>query len=87
MEITHHVTDDLRGLRVLSLRAQATVEHAVDDPTLHRLQAVAGIGQCTRDDDRHRVVEEGALDLFLDLDGLGAGSEGLLFVGHEGSGS
>ena len=39
---------------------------------MHRLEAVARVGQGPRHDDRHGVVEEGALHLLLDLDRLDA---------------
>ena len=44
--------------------------HVVEDPPVHRLQAVADVGQGPRHDDRHGVVQEGALHLVLDLDRL-----------------
>ena len=50
--------------------ARADVVHAPEDPALHRLQAVAHVGQRARGDDGHRVVEEGVLHLLLDLDRL-----------------
>ena len=37
---------------------------------MHWLEAVADIGKCSTDDDRHRVLEERALHFLLDLDGL-----------------
>ena len=37
---------------------------------MHGLEAVARVGQRPLDDDRHRVVEEGALHLLLELDRL-----------------
>ena len=39
---------------------QAALEHRPQDPAMDRLQAVADVGQGAADDDRHRVVEEGA---------------------------
>ena len=51
--------------------------HRVKDAALGRLQAVAGIGQRAGDDDRHRVIEEGVLDLVGDVDFLD------FFVGGE----
>lgn len=43
-----------------------------DKPTrksAHGFQAVAHVGQRTRDDDRHRVVDIGRLHLLFDIDG------------------
>src|SRR5690606_10052412 len=48
----------------------AHVVHAPQDPTVHGLEAVTHVGQGTRDDDRHGVVEERPFHLFFDLDGL-----------------
>ena len=47
-----------------------SVVHAPEDAAVHRLEAVAHVGQGAGDDDRHGVVEEGALHLLLDLDRL-----------------
>src|SRR5664280_3650875 len=66
----HHVADDLGALRMRSVGKQPLVVHRVEDAAVDRLQAVAHIGQGTRHDDRHGVLEEGALHLLLDLDGL-----------------
>ena len=49
--------------------------HAAEDPAVHRLEAVARVGQGPGHDDRHGVVEEGALHLLLDLDGLDGGAD------------
>ena len=37
---------------------------------MHRLEAVADVGQRSPDDDRHRVVDVAALHLGLDVDRL-----------------
>ena len=50
------------------VRAEALVVHGPQDAAMHGLQAITGIGQRAADDDRHRIVEEGALHLLLDLD-------------------
>ena len=66
----HDVPDHLGALGVGSVGQQPLVVHRVEDPAVDRLQAVPHVGQGPRDDDRHRVLEEGALHLLLDLDGL-----------------
>ena len=71
----------------------AGIEHRPQNPAVHRLQSVPGIGQGPGDDDRHGVLEEGVLHLRLDLDRLdvvepivtlGIGSVGRWNVAHEG---
>ena len=66
----HDVADHLGALGVGSVGQQPLVVHRVEDPAVDRLQAVPHVGQGPRHDDRHRVLEEGALHLLLDLDGL-----------------
>jgi hypothetical protein len=51
-------------------RGGSPLVHVPEDPAVHRLEAVAHVGQRTRHDDRHGVVEEGPLHLVFDLDGL-----------------
>ncbi len=68
--LTHHVADDARALREAAVGAVAAVVHRVEHPAVHRLQAVAYVGQRAADDDRHRVVDVGALHRGLQLDGL-----------------
>ena len=68
--LAHHLTGDPRALHVGAVGARAEDVHAPEDPAVHRLESVARVGQRPRRDDRHGVVEEGALHLLLDLDGL-----------------
>ena len=83
VELAHDVADRGRALLVLAIGAQATCVHAVEDPAVHRLQAVTRVGKGARRDDRHRVIEEGALHLLLDLDRFDVRFErGLGAVGH-----
>ena len=80
--VRHHVADRVRGLAVLAIGPHALVVHAVEDPALHRLQPVARVGQRARRDDRHRVVQEGAFHLLLDLDRFDVAERRQRFVGH-----
>ena len=66
----HDVAHHLGALVVRPVGAQAPVEHGVEDPAVHRLEAVAHVRQGPGHDDRHGVLEERALHLLLDLDGL-----------------
>ena len=70
VELTEYVADDtgrltggLVGVEV-ELRA-----HIVEDAAVYGLQSVAHVGQCARDDDRHRVVDIRRLHLLFDIDG------------------
>ena len=47
---------------------QAHLAHRVEDPALHRLEAVTDVGQGPRVDDRHGVLEERVLHLEADVD-------------------
>jgi len=66
--VTHGLADDLRALEMLAGRHDAELAHREEDASLGRLQAVAGIGKGSGNDDRHGVVEEGSRDLFGDID-------------------
>ena len=81
--LTHHVADDARALRETAVGPVATVVHRVEHAPVHRLQPVAYVGQGPAHDDRHRVVDVGALHRGLQLDRLdpAAGSHGGL--GHD----
>ncbi len=66
--LAHHVADDARRLLVRPVGAVAPLPHAVEDPPVHRLQAVPHVGQGAPDDHAHRVIEIAALHLLFDVD-------------------
>ena len=66
--LAHDLTGDTGALHGGSIGERTQVVHAPEDATMHGLEAVARVGERTRHDDRHRVVEERALHLVLDLD-------------------
>ena len=66
VELTHDFTRDSGALHAGTVRPRTHVVHAVEDPAVDRLEAVARVGQGPRHDDRHRVVEEGAFHLLLE---------------------
>ncbi len=66
----HDLAHDLGALGVRSVGPQVLAVHRVQDPAVHRLQPVTDVGKSPRHDDGHRVLEERALHLLLDLDGL-----------------
>ena len=77
MVLAHHVADDARALARRPAIFVAALAHRVEDPAMHRLQAVAHVGQRSRHDHAHGVIEVGALHLLLDRDDLyGAGRVG-----------
>ncbi len=53
--VAHRLASDLGALGSIGTRGEAQVVHRDEDPSLRRLQAVSGIGQCPADDDTHRV--------------------------------
>ena len=62
------LTDDAARLHVGAVGPQPELAHAEQDPALHGLEAVAGVGQRAGVDDAVRVLEEGAAHLLLDVD-------------------
>jgi len=67
----HRVARDARRLDVRAVGSKALLFHVPDNAAMHGLEPVAHVGQRARHDDRHRVVEEAALHLVLQLNGLG----------------
>jgi hypothetical protein len=87
VELADHVADGARGLLRLGGRGQAQLAHRVDDPALHRLQAVAEEGQGAVEHHVHRVVEVGALGVLVQRDLLEAVETGAGGLGHGGNGN
>ena len=82
MVLAHHVADDQRRLAVRPAEIVAGVAHGVEDAPLHRLEAVAHVGQGAADDHAHGVIEVAALHLLLDRDDLEGARRKV--AGHEG---
>ena len=55
--LAQHLADNPRALAVGLIGAHAQIVHRVENPPLHRLEAVAHIGQRARYDHAHRVIE------------------------------
>ena len=68
----HHVANHLRALAVLGVGGQVLLPHRVEDAALHRLEAVAHVGQRARRDDRQRVVQIARLRRFVERYGIAA---------------
>ena len=66
--LAHDLADDPLALHVRAVRPQPELAHAVEDPPLHRLEAVARVGQRPRVDDGVGVLEERVAHLLLDVD-------------------
>ena len=54
----HHLADHAGRLHVPAVGAQPHLAHRVEDPALHRLEPVAGVGERAAVDDRVGVLEE-----------------------------
>ena len=64
--LAEHITDDRRRFLVRAAGYQAQLVHGVKNPAVHRLEAVAHVGERARHDDAHRVVDERLLHLLFD---------------------
>ena len=62
-----HRTDGIGRFAVGVLRVIAALVHRVQNTAVHRLEAVTHIGQSTRHDNRHRVVQERRLDFLFHI--------------------
>ncbi len=72
--VLEHLADDAGGLRVGAVGEEPLLLHRVEDAAVDGLEAVAHVREGAADDDGHRVVEEGAPDLVLDVDRLRGGA-------------
>src|SRR5690606_22860500 len=79
--VAHDVADDAGALVEPAVGAVPAVVHGVEHAAVHRLQAVADIGQRARHDDAHRVLDVAALHLGVEVDGLDPVVHG--GVGHD----
>src|SRR5690348_11471409 len=68
MEFAEDFADDLRALAVRLGGSEAELVHAEENPAVHRLQAVAHVGQRAADDYAHGVIEIGFFHLRFDID-------------------
>ena len=85
--VTHDVARDTGALDAVAVGAIPRVEHAPENAAMHRLETIAHVGQRAADDDRHRVVQEGAFHLLLDLDHLHADARATVAAVAAGLGS
>ena len=66
--VTHRLGNGACGFYVAAVGAEARVVHRVQHAAVHRLESVTHLGQCTPDDDAHRVIDVAALHFLLDVD-------------------
>ena len=66
--LAHDLADDAGGLDVAAVGTQPQLVHAVEDASLHGLEAVARVGQRPAEDDRVGVLQERLLHLVGDVD-------------------
>ena len=84
VELGHHVADHVGALAMGPVGHQPHLPHRVQDPALHRLEAVAHVGDGPRGDDRERVGEERLAELLVDrhVDDLSSEGEQFALGGH-----
>ena len=70
--VTHGLGHRARRLGVAAVGPESRIEHRVEHPAVHGLEAVAHFRQRAPDDNAHRVVDVAALHLLLDVDRLDA---------------
>ena len=63
----HGVTRNASALHVRTVRAETLLIHVPDNATVHGLQAVTHVRQCSRHDRVDRIVKERALHFSLEL--------------------
>ena len=64
--LAHHLADDAGALGVAAVGLQARLVHREQHAPVHRLEAVAHVGQRAPDDHGHRVVQVGGAHLLLE---------------------
>ncbi len=68
MVFTDYVTNDTGRFFIGFVPVIAQYVHGVKYATVYRLQAISDIRQRTANNDRHRIIQIGALQLFLNVD-------------------
>jgi hypothetical protein len=81
MVFADDVADDTGGLTIRLVPFVAGLVHRIQDPAMHRLEAVAHIGQRAGHDHAQGVIEIGTLHLIDDGDGARIGGARTGFTG------
>src|SRR5450756_1054435 len=76
--LAHDLAHDRGALAIGRGGGEPHLAHREENAAMDRLEAVADVGQRSRHDDAHRVVEVAGLHLVLDTDG----SDPAQIVGH-----
>ena len=66
--LAEHLPHNPCRLLVRTVGQHAQVEHAVEHPSVHRLESIAHIGKRPTHNHRHRVIDVGRLHLVRDVD-------------------
>jgi hypothetical protein len=67
MKSTHDLPDDSGAFDVPSVRSKSHLGHLKQDPALHRLESIPGIGESAGIDDRIGVFKKRAAHLVCDI--------------------
>ena len=81
MVLAQHFTDDARALFVRLVGSQAHVVHGIENAPMHRLEAVAHVGQRPRDDHAHRVIQISRLHFLVNINRSNGADSHMLFHG------
>ena len=74
--VAHHLADDLGALLVAAGGVEPQLAHGIEDAPVHRLQAVAHVGQRPVHDGGERIGEVALLQRVLEADRLDRGGGG-----------
>ena len=66
---THGIADDTCGFTIALVGVQIHFVHGIQDTTLNGLQTVAGIGQCTGNNNAHGIVDVAFLHFLVNIYG------------------
>ena len=66
---TQHSTDGIGALMVCLIGCQPLFEHGIENTAVYRFQTVTHVRQCTGNNDRHCILQEGVLHFSANFDG------------------
>ena len=67
--LTNHVTNDASGLFIRLVPVVVQLVHCKQDTAVNGFQTISDIGQCAPDNNAHRIIHVGLLELVLDIYG------------------
>ena len=67
--LTNHVTNDTSGLFIRLIPVVVQFVHGEQDTTVDGFQAISDVGQRASDNNAHRIIHVGLLELVLDIYG------------------